>query len=114
MLLGVCGTWVRCGWYRGTVLGVRWYGAGGTVVRCRGYCGGVRWVRWRGAVGTVEGCGGCGGCGGYGGQWGSGDGGATVGAVEGGYTGMVEKYEDEGRKVQIAALTRGRYLSTSC
>ena len=69
-----------------------------------------------GAVGTVEGSSGCsGGIRGYGGgvrwaQWGSGDGGATVGAVEGGYTRMVEKYEDEGRKVQIAALTRGRYL----
>ena len=61
---------------------------------------GVRWYGAGGTVGTVEGCGG--------------DGGATVGAVEGGYTGMVEKYEDEGRKVQIAALTRGRYLSTSC
>ena len=128
-------------WYVGTVRVVQGYGAGGTVVRCRGYGGtvpGVRWVRWRGAVGTVEWCGGYGGgvrwvrwvrwrgpvgvaegYSGYGGgvrwaQWGSGHGGATVGAVEGGYTRMVEKYEDEGRKVQIAALTRGRYLSTSC
>ena len=25
---------------------------------------------------------------------------------------MVEKYKDEGRKVQIAALTGGRYLGT--
>ena len=94
MLLGVCGTWVRCGWYRGTVLGVRWYGAGGTVGTVEGYSGYGGGVRWA--------------------QWGSGHGGATVGAVEGGYTRMVEKYEDEGRKVQIAALTRGRYLSTSC
>ena len=33
-------------------------------------------------------------------------------AVEGGYRRMVEKYKDEGRKVQIAALTGGRYLGT--
>ena len=62
----------------------------------------VRWVRWRGVVGK---------------RWlqrGSGHGGATVGAAEGGYTRMVEKYKDEGRKVQIAALMRGRYLSTLC
>ena len=64
----------------------------------------VRWVRWRGPVGVAEGYSS------YGegvrwAQWGSGHGGATVGAVEGGYTRMV-KYEDEGRKVQIAALTR--------
>ena len=85
---------------------------------CGGYGGGVQWVRsvrWRGPVGVAEGYSG------YGGgvrwaqwaQWGSGHGGAPVAAVEGGYTRMVEKYEDEGRKVQIAALTRGRYLSTS-
>ena len=64
---------------------------------------GVRWVRWRGTVGTVEGYGGHGGHSGYSG---------SVGAVEGGYTRMVEKYKDEGRKMQIAALTGGRYLGT--
>ena len=63
--------------------------------------GGVRWVRWMGAVGTV-------GTVGTVGKWAR----WTVGAVEGGYRRMVEKYKDEGRKVQMAALTGGRYLGT--
>ena len=59
----------------------------GTVEGFGGYGGWVRWVRWVQA------------------RW-------TVGAVEGGYRRMVEKYKDEGRKVQMAALTGGRYLGT--
>ena len=60
-----------------------------------GYCR-YEVVRWVGWVRWLRGCG-------YGGQWVSGHGGATVAAVEG-HARMVEKYQDEGRNLQIASL----------